>query len=133
MISRRNGLSNFRPSLLRPRRFFSRDVIFLHLHVSVVIYVIDYEEDNEYFWDPMFIGPAVLFTERRQDVCVAKVILWILTSCTYWWENRDTPPPIYWLSWSHLLSASFWLLPQNFARWLGPMSECYTPGTRVFY
>ena len=27
---------------------------------------------------------------RRQDVCVAKVILWILSSCTYWWEN--TPP-----------------------------------------
>ena len=30
---------------------------------------------------------------RRQDVCVAKVILWILTSCTYWWENRYPPPP----------------------------------------
>ena len=28
---------------------------------------------------------------RRQDVCVAKVILWILTSCTYWWENRYPP------------------------------------------
>ena len=25
---------------------------------------------------------------RRQNVCFAKVILWILTSCTYWWENR---------------------------------------------
>ena len=36
---------------------------------------------------------------RRQDVCVAKVILWILSSCTYWWENRYPPilgwwPPI---------------------------------------
>ena len=27
---------------------------------------------------------------RWQDICVAKVILWSLTSCTYWWEN--TPP-----------------------------------------
>ena len=31
---------------------------------------------------------------RRQDVCVAKVILWILSSCTYWWENRYPYPPL---------------------------------------
>ena len=31
---------------------------------------------------------------RRQDVCVAKVILWILSSCTYWWENRYPLSPI---------------------------------------
>ena len=27
----------------------------------------------------------------------------------------------------------FGFLPQNFARWLGPMSECYTRDTWVFY
>ena len=31
---------------------------------------------------------------RRQDVCVAKVLLWILSSCTYWWENRYPYPPL---------------------------------------
>ena len=35
---------------------FFQAVIFLHLHVFVVIY----EEDNEYFWDPMFIVNARL-------------------------------------------------------------------------
>ena len=43
---------------------------------------------------------------RRQDLCVAKTVLWIFTSCTYWWENRHPyhpllhdgtpPPPVDW-------------------------------------
>ena len=31
---------------------------------------------------------------RRQDLCVAKTVLWILTSCTYWWENRYPYHPL---------------------------------------
>ena len=31
---------------------------------------------------------------RRQDLCVAKIVLWILTSCTYWWENRYPYTPL---------------------------------------
>ena len=37
-----------------------------------------------------FLVPSIDY--RRQDLCVAKIVLWILTSCTYWWENRYPYP-----------------------------------------
>ena len=54
-----------------------------------------------FFFLPAIFFPPTTFHNwscrsvyRRQDVCVAKVILWILSSCTYWWENRYPYPPL---------------------------------------
>ena len=44
---------------------------------------------------PTFIGPAILFTEDRTWVLLhCKIVLWIMTCCTYWWANRY--PFFYW-------------------------------------
>ena len=50
---------------------------------------------------------------RRQDVCVAKVILWILSSCTYWWENIYPPHT--------------WLMPPPIVAWWPPHTWLMTP------
>ena len=72
---------------------------------------------------------------RRQDVCVAKVILWILTSCTYWWEN--TPPIVGWwppiVGWwpphSWLMAPPSWLMTPHSQLMAPPHSWLMTPHT----
>ena len=49
----------------------------------------------------------------RQDVCVAKVILSSLTSCTYWWENT---PPHTWL----MAPPHSWLMTPPILGWWPP-------------
>ena len=61
---------------------------------------------------------------RRQDVCVAKVILWILSSCTYWWENRYPYPPLL----HDGTTPHSWLMtPLPILGWWPPHSWLMTP------
>ena len=67
---------------------------------------------------------------RRQDVCVAKVILWILTSCTYWWENRYPPPILGWCpphSWLMTPPILDWWPPPILGWWKYPRTSMAPP------
>ena len=73
---------------------------------------------------------------RRQDVCVAKVILWILSSCTYWWENRYpphtwlmAPPPIvgWWPPHTWLMTPPYLTDGPPILGWWPPHSWLMTP------
>ena len=68
------------PSVMTPESIFLASI-------KPAINLIVNELFTIYFWSCRSVY-------RRQDVCVAKVILWILSSCTYWWENRYPYPPL---------------------------------------
>ena len=83
---------------------------------------------------------------RRQDVCVAKVILWILSSCTYWWENRYPYPPLlhdgttsivgWWPPYPYLVDdppTHTWLMtPLPILGWWPPPIVCWLPPTHTW-
>ena len=71
---------------------------------------------------------------RRQDVCVAKVILWILSSCTYWWENRYPPilgwwPPIvgWWPPHTWLMTPPYLTDGPPILGWWPPILDWWPP------